>query len=104
MQAFRDLRGRYSDDAAMPALARDHRDVTVLRIFQFRGGDIDDLLLHRLAFLVTRVEMIRETARLFGIACIKELNHGAGPGPWARGLCPWAKAEAGVGVNGGGQH
>src|ERR1044072_5566575 len=94
MQAFRDLRGRYPDNASMPALARDHRDVTVLRIFQFRDGEIDDLLLHRLAFLVTRVGMIRATPRFFGIACIKELNHGAGRVHASGGIDPWPKPEA----------
>src|SRR5690349_16619103 len=94
MQAFRDLRGGDPDDAAMPALTGDHRDVTVLRIFQLGDSEIDDLLLHRLALLVARVEMVRETARLFGIARIKELDHGTGRIHASGSVDSWPKPES----------
>src|SRR4051812_34618892 len=77
----------------MPSLAGDHRDVRLVRIFQLRDSKVDDLLLHRLAFLVTRVEMVRETARLVRVASIKELDHRASRIHAPGGVDPWPKPE-----------
>src|SRR5215217_1637647 len=77
----------------MPALPCDHRNVRILRILQLRDSEIDNLLLHRLAFLVTRVEMVRETARLVRVASIKELDYRAGRVHASGGVDSWPKPE-----------
>src|SRR5687767_11959197 len=89
----------------MPSFAGNHCDKGVARIFYLGDSEIDDLLLHSLAFLVARIEMVRKTARLIRIASIKELNHGAGcvqspgsvdarPEPEAKIVCCHALAVA----------
>src|SRR5690242_12559463 len=93
MQTLRNLRRRNTNHAAMPSLTRNHRDVTIRRIFQLRDRKIDDLLLHCLAFLITSVEMIREPARFIGVARIKELNHGTGRVHASGGVNSWPKPE-----------
>src|ERR1044071_5507020 len=94
MHTLGDLRRRDPDHTAMPTLTRDHRNVTIRRIFQLGDSQIDDLLLHGLALLVTRVEVVREPSCLVGVASIKELNHRAGRIHTPGGVYPWPKPEA----------
>src|SRR5688500_8452940 len=64
----------------MPSFTGNHCDERVARIFYLGNSKIDDLLLRSLAFSVPRMAMVGRPASLFGIASIKELNHGAGCG------------------------
>src|SRR5258705_7694145 len=77
-----DLRSGDSNYSSMPALAGDNRYVGIDLLSRFISelgdGQIEDLLLHRLSLLVSRVQMFRQPASLNMIASIKELDYGTG--------------------------
>src|SRR5688572_22737946 len=77
----------------MPSFTGNHCDEGVARIFKLGDSEIDDLLLHSLAFLVARIEMIRKTASLIGIASIKELNDGASRVHSSGSVDAWSEPE-----------
>src|SRR2546423_448057 len=94
IQPLSNLRRGDSDHAAMPALARDHRNVRVLSLLYLRDREIDDLLLHYLPLFVASVKMVCEPPCFLGIARIKELDDCARRIHASGGVDAWSESKS----------
>src|SRR6266446_3657285 len=100
INSFGYLRGGDTYHSPMPTVAGDHSYVRPGRlhfaVLQFGNCQLHDLLLNLLSFLVARVKMQSEPARLLVVSGAEEFDHGPGGIHPACGIDSWSKTKPDV--------